>query len=173
MYNPRGERASNIIMRDVAEPRVVVEIVFMTRSFKSKPSTVHEAFGDETVIVNLDTGSYYSAQGTSSVIWRLVGNGALESNILRQLRSEFAGDRDEMERALGTFLDQLLEEALVTCVTVGEGGNTPGASENPAPDKVFSVPLLQKYTDMEEMLLLDPIHEVDEQGWPSTRKSPD
>ena len=36
----------------------------MIRSFKLKPSTVHERFGDETVILNLDSGSYYSAQGT-------------------------------------------------------------------------------------------------------------
>jgi hypothetical protein len=26
--------------------------------------------------------------------------------------------------------------------------------------------VLQKYTDMADLLLLDPIHEVDEQGWP-------
>jgi hypothetical protein len=25
---------------------------------------------------------------------------------------------------------------------------------------------LQKFTDMQELLLLDPIHEVDERGWP-------
>jgi hypothetical protein len=28
------------------------------------------------------------------------------------------------------------------------------------------VPLLRKYTDMRDLLLLDPIHDVDEQGWP-------
>jgi hypothetical protein len=30
---------------------------------------------------------------------------------------------------------------------------------------------LHKYTDMEELLLLDPIHDVDETGWPN--KSPE
>jgi hypothetical protein len=89
---------------------------------------------------------------------------------LRQVESEFAGNRDEIARAVGTFLDQLLEEALVTCDTVDGGRGAPGASVNLASGKIFSVPLLQKYTDMEEMLLLDPIHEVDEQGWPSSRK---
>jgi len=28
---------------------------------------------------------------------------------------------------------------------------------------------LQKYTDMEELLQLDPIHEVDKFGWPSAK----
>ena len=35
---------------------------------------------------------------------------------------------------------------------------------------IFQAPSLQKYTDMEEMLALDPIHEVDEEmGWPSAK----
>jgi hypothetical protein len=28
---------------------------------------------------------------------------------------------------------------------------------------------LNKYTDMQDLLLLDPIHEVDAAGWPSTK----
>jgi hypothetical protein len=30
----------------------------------------------------------------------------------------------------------------------------------------FVAPVLDKYTDMQELLLLDPIHEVDASGWP-------
>jgi hypothetical protein len=30
------------------------------------------------------------------------------------------------------------------------------------------VPVLNKYTDMQDLLLLDPIHEVDERGWPNS-----
>jgi hypothetical protein len=30
----------------------------------------------------------------------------------------------------------------------------------------FEKPGLQKYSDMQDLLLLDPIHEVDEMGWP-------
>jgi hypothetical protein len=145
----------------------------VTRSFKARPSVVHETFGDETVIVNLDTGSYYSAQGISSFIWRLVEGGALESDILRHIKSEFAGDSGEISRASRAFLDQLVEEALVICQTDGLLGDRLPGNEIYAPDKAFSVPTLQKYTDMEEMLLLDPIHEVDEQGWPSSRKTPE
>jgi hypothetical protein len=29
--------------------------------------------------------------------------------------------------------------------------------------------LFEKYTDMESLLLADPIHEVDEQGWPKLK----
>jgi len=36
----------------------------------------------------------------------------------------------------------------------------------------FSAPVLNAYTDMEELLLLDPIHDVDQAGWPMP-KAPD
>ena len=35
----------------------------------------------------------------------------------------------------------------------------------------FEAPALQVYTDMEDLLLLDPIHEVDEMGWPSAKQN--
>jgi hypothetical protein len=33
----------------------------------------------------------------------------------------------------------------------------------------FEAPVLQKYTDMQDLLLLDPIHDTDETGWPNIR----
>jgi len=31
----------------------------------------------------------------------------------------------------------------------------------------FTKPELHKFTDMQDLLLFDPIHEVDESGWPN------
>ncbi len=142
------------------------------RSFQPKPSIVHENFGDETVIVNLDTGSYYSAQGTSSVIWRLVGEAVSEFEILRRVKAGFLGESEVISSATARFLDQLVEEGLVVCEHVANDEAGSADSEVRDPKKEFSAPLLQKYTDLEEMLLLDPIHEVDDQGWPGNRRPP-
>ena len=43
----------------------------------------------------------------------------------------------------------------------------PGGPPASKPD--FQEPALQKYTDMEDLLLLDPIHEVDDTGWPNPK----
>ena len=147
----------------------------MIRSFKLKPSTVHERFGDETVILNLDLGSYYSAQGTGTVIWNLVSDGASEAAIQQHMRAEYAGSGDEIASATAKFLDQLVAELLVEPDNIvdGNGGQAPAIAGAANKANTFSLPLLQKYTDMEEMLLLDPIHEVDEHGWPSARRAPD
>ncbi|MBN2286366.1 MAG: hypothetical protein JXI43_07950, partial [Tissierellales bacterium] len=34
----------------------------------------------------------------------------------------------------------------------------------------FKKPVIDKFEDMQEMLLLDPIHEVNDQGWPHELK---
>jgi hypothetical protein len=70
---------------------------------------------------------------------------------------------------VSAFIDQLVAEALVDAEPAPEAGDDMTAASAAAPQE-FVEPLLQKYTDMEEMLLLDPIHEVDEHGWPSARK---
>jgi hypothetical protein len=143
----------------------------MNRSFNLKPSIVHEKFGDETVILNLESGCYYSAQDTSSVIWNLVSEGCSQADILRRLHSEYSGDDAEIVAGTAQFLDQLVAEGLVEARSAPDPDvahlNGVGTS-----DKAFSTPLLQKYTDMEEMLLLDPIHEVDDAGWPTARQAP-
>jgi hypothetical protein len=157
----------------------------MNRIFELKPSTVHERFGDETVILNLDSGSYYSAQGIASVIWALISDGCSESNVVQRIGAAFSGNADEVASAR-RFLDQLVEEGLVEGHAAADdssdaidGAQIDGVQVAEASAQVFSTaqpfskPVLQKYTDMEEMLLLDPIHEVDEHGWPSARRAPD
>ena len=141
----------------------------MSRSFKLKPTTAHETFGEETVIVNLDSGNYYSAQEPGSIIFSLVADGASEADILRRIKSEFSGNSEEISDSIAKFLDQLVEESLVEAEYVRDGNGEPAGDETGEPERVFSAPLLQKYTDMEEMLMLDPVHEVDELGWPSAR----
>lgn len=146
----------------------------MSRIFKLKSSTVHEKFGEETVILNLESGSYYSAQGTASLVWGLVADGASEAVILNSMKSEFSGDGEEIARSTTAFLDELIAEALVEAEAGSVDGEAPRANgASGEPGKAFSAPLLQRYTDMEELLQLDPIHEVDDLGWPHARKPAD
>jgi len=138
----------------------------MVRVFRPRSSTVHERFGEETVILNLESGCYYSVQATGNAIWELVCGGTSDAGIQRQVRQSYAGSSEAIVDATTAFLDQIVAEGLVDVTETAEAGDqaAPGPVES-APD--FVPPLLQKYTDMEEMLLLDPIHEVDEHGWPS------
>ncbi len=77
----------------------------------------------------------------------------------------------EYERAVGQFLDELKQEALIIPTTEplaqSRTGTTAELAGNTVWEKSFEAPILHKFTDMQELLLLDPIHEVDETGWPN------
>jgi hypothetical protein len=134
----------------------------MSRSFIPNPSVVHEQFGSESVVVNLDSGSYYSLDGSAGAIWRLVVAGASETQIVDRLGAA-------LESATRAFLEQLIAEAMVAPGSAGSAGIADLPAE-PPPD--LGLPLLTKFTDMQELLQLDPIHEVDDIGWPAARRIP-
>jgi hypothetical protein len=78
--------------------------------------------------------------------------------------SSFSGDAAYIESELGRFLGDLVTEGLL----VPAAGHAAPALGEPEPGRPkFTPPVLGKYTDMQELLLQDPVHEVDAAaGWP-------
>ena len=66
------------------------------------------------------------------------------------------------------FLESLKDEGVIE-----ETGSRPAPTHSPvlesAPPKLFSTPHFDIHNDMQDLLMLDPIHEVDESGWPSLK----
>ena len=132
---------------------------------------IHETFDDEIVIVNLETGSYYSLDHVGAAIWELLGQRATVPQIQANIAARYEGDRAELERAVKTFLDELIADSLVEYSDQAAASND-AIAQTKETHLVFQAPVLSKYTDMEELLLLDPIHEVDELGWPTAKSNP-
>ncbi|MGE0598732.1 MAG: hypothetical protein AB7J35_02765 [Dehalococcoidia bacterium] len=120
----------------------------------NKPDVVDESVDGEVLIVHLGTGAYYSSRGAGDVAWRLLAAGKTVTEV-----SDSHGIHPE---ALSLFVDQLVAEELVRPRTTA-----PGDVNGLAP--VPGEPTLEKYTDMQELLLLDPIHDVEEAGWPMAK----
>lgn len=136
----------------------------------NSPGVVCDVVADEVVFVNLESGAYYSTEGTGAEIWQLLVEGRTIQDSIRAIGTRYRGDVLEIERSVRALANQLLAESLVR-----EGrGDAPvqGAlAEDPPPDRpTFRGVVFQKYVDLEELLLLDPIHEVDESGWPHAKK---
>ena len=108
-----------------------------------------------------------SRQTTAAAIWTLASGGVFLDEIIAAVGRKFSGEPSEIRRETGIFLDLLVEEKLVV---PNLDGPTDAARTLPdGPIIAFVTPELQKYTDMEELLLIDPIHQVDEVGWPSMK----
>lgn len=124
----------------------------------NSPSVIHETIDDEVVIINLDKGHYYSLNGSGARIWTGLLSGAEPAEVA----ASFEGDTAVAETGVLELTTELEQEGLIVPVDgAGATGKLEGAVAMP-----FEPAKLQRYSDMEELLLLDPIHEVDEQGWP-------
>lgn len=138
---------------------------------------IHDTIDNETIAINQRTGRYYSLDGAAVVVWQALEHGAPVPAIVALLAARYDADRSELESAVMGFLDELrAEELVVDGVT---GGTSPAApasaiSSMSAGDGRPPFPglVLHQYTDMEVLLLADPIHEVDESGWPTPQPTP-
>jgi len=132
------------------------------------PKIVHEVFDDEVVIINLDTGTYYSVEGVAAEVWTRI-DGETVQDIVDDLSSRYGTPEQGVAPSVMRFLNELQTEGLIVPAETlsepaGEGRTTP-AQARPSNGQ-FQAPVLRKFDDMQELLLLDPIHDFDDAGWP-------
>jgi hypothetical protein len=137
----------------------------VTRYGISKPQIIREQFDEEVVIVDLDSGNYYSLSGAGGEVWSGLEKGASQAEIVARLHALYEAEETVIAAAIDSLLTELQSEDLISARSE-EGGLPYPAGDTPAARTAWEVPVLQKFTDMQALLLLDPIHEVDSAGWP-------
>jgi hypothetical protein len=107
-------------------------------------------------------------------IWNLIVQGLSKDNIVATMVLSYDAQKQVIAEAVNHLIKQLVEEKIIICETSDDGSESDRAVQEKTAESAkkssFEFPVLQKYTDMEDMLLLDPIHDVDETGWPNLQK---
>jgi hypothetical protein len=126
------------------------------------PDIVAEDFGGEIVVLNLATGRYFSLPGLSAGIWRDLVDGCPPAALI------------ELAAPAGPAMAGAVEAVAAGLVAEGllRPRSTPATGA--APTSVFAgtaeLPVMESYDDMADLILADPIHDVDENvGWPVKR----
>jgi hypothetical protein len=132
----------------------------------NSPQVISETVGGETIIVNLARGHYFSLQGTAVDVWQALERGEAVETIVAELeRCYDAGDGE-----ITAAVNKLLEDFLAAELIVADENGTPAAAaplREAAAERVpFVAPSFTAFTDMQDIILLDPVHEVDTRGWP-------
>lgn len=126
------------------------------------PHCSADDFDGEIVAINLETGIYYSVKDAAASVWHdLLAGHSVEALI------DVAQGNAELQAAIGRFADELLASGLMRPSTAARSSGQPAQiiSFQPA----MAAPVLESFGDMQDLLLLDPVHEVDEEmGWPSS-----
>jgi len=137
----------------------------------NSPKVAHEIFDDEVVIINFESGNYFSLEKVGVDIWDFLQSGATVSEIIEGVSQRYKSRRAIIESAVNQFLSELQQEEIIVADNTKEAENVKGTRARAeaglkAETSDFETPVLKKYSDMQELLLLDPIHEVDDGGWP-------
>lgn len=132
---------------------------------------IHETVAGETVIVNMDTGRYYSLNVCGSFVWNALAGGQSAAAVAGACALAASEDAASGAESVARFIDALVAEGLI------EPG-APDEADSPAAAALSALglgaetvepPAMEIFTDMERLLPLDPLHEVDERGWPYRR----
>lgn len=119
------------------------------------------------IVINSETGIYYGMNTLGSAILENIINGASTENILKALKA-LPNVPADMEAKLNAFVEELKAKELI--IEGGEGSVEANISADAVADG-FDL-TVDEYSDAQELLLADPIHEVKEDtGWTPEKDS--
>jgi Coenzyme PQQ synthesis protein D (PqqD) len=131
---------------------------------------ISETIDGEVIVIDVGTGSYFSLRGTGAEIWDALTRDSQVERIVDELAARYDAAREEIAASVISLLEELEREELV--IGADDGSRQIGdGSHEPAPTHAterspYQRPVLEKHTDMQDLILLDPVHDISAAGWP-------
>ena len=126
--------------------------------------------------MDLRSGNYFSIEKSGAILWEILAKTGDVDALLK--KSEELVDPEKLNQIqtdIKNFVNKLMEEGLIVEAESQDKSEITEQMLNSYKKVVTATDTLEvnKYSDMQEMLLLDPIHDVDDQGWPEPKKEND
>lgn len=134
----------------------------MTRYRANAPRFVDETVDGEALIMDMVTGTYYSCVGPSTVAWNLLKAGMAVDEVASSIAPAYAIGHADAERDLHAFVEELVREEMLVVDPHGQANGHAVDVES----GTYTPMKLERYTDLADLILLDPVHDVGDAGWP-------
>ncbi|WP_108880275.1 PqqD family peptide modification chaperone [Anderseniella sp. Alg231-50] len=126
----------------------------------------YEDFGGEMVAVNFETGKYYGLSGSALAIWQLLIRPHSIDELVLELQKRYLPGEHDIRQMVEGFVKILDDEKLLLEIEANEQI----AVANDAEMTPFEAPNLEVHSDLQELIMLDPVHDADpDHGWPVRR----
>jgi hypothetical protein len=135
----------------------------------ASPNIVFQEISGEAIILDLEKGYYYSLRYSGAPIWEaLVADKLTVPEAVERLLESYSSTKNVVGPAVEGLVSTLLKENLIIEDAVADAPKVKSKNIDPkAAKKTFGAPAFEKYTDMQQLLVMDPIHEIDPSaGWP-------
>jgi hypothetical protein len=76
-------------------------------------SVAWNAVGEDVVVLDLASSTYFSTNATGTVLWKLLASGASRSELVNALVARFAVDQETIEQDVDAFLSDLEQAQLL------------------------------------------------------------
>jgi hypothetical protein len=128
----------------------------------------HERLDGEVIAVNLLTGRYYSMSGAAADTFTAITSTGTQESALFLLEQAYDLPQDATHQ-IQQFLSRCIEAELIE-VRESTGGAAPKPA-SPLPDdhirSAWQQPQLEEYEDLQDLILVDPVHDTSALGWPN------
>jgi len=128
----------------------------------------HERLDGETIVISLSDGLYYSFSGSAADVWWLIQEGYTSAGMIEALAEVFQlPSTDLRELGIDKFINQALDRSLI------RRANRRVISRHPLPNDYqrgeWTPPSFTEFSDLKDLILVDPIHDTTALGWPMIR----
>ena len=122
----------------------------------------HETIEGETIVIDMREQTYFRLEGAAAAAWQVLAAGVSEERLLGHLKQSYPDQADDIAAALPGFLSDLRARDLIV-------DGTAEAAVLPAIEpRAYTGLVLHSFSDLEEILWVDPVHDVDDAtGWPT------
>lgn len=136
----------------------------MTQYRSNGPRFVDESVDGEALIMDMVTGTYYTCLGPATIAWDALKRGVAPGQVATAIAALYGVDAAGVERDLDEFVTELVQEELLVAWDAAPAGaavEVPPAAVTP-----YGPMRLERYTDLADLILLDPVQDVSGAGWP-------
>lgn len=131
------------------------------KAYAMNKKIVADDFGDETVLINVERGLYFSMQGSAVDIWKAFDTPQLRSLAVATLARDLSGSERE---SIDLVIQSMIDHGLLIEADAKSGSEAKIYSFSATS---YAAPVLGVFSDLAELIAIDPVHEVDQEaGWP-------
>lgn len=118
-------------------------------------NVVVQSIQNEVVLVNLESGIYYALNGSAAVIFSALDSGCSQDELINYISNLYAENAEPLKADIDQFVNQLLDESLLVA-----GSGTTCLDPKKFVQAPIMAPVLNKFEDLQELLLLDPVRDL-------------
>jgi hypothetical protein len=130
-----------------------MKFAYQRRFRLNEPAVVADVIDRETIIMNLESGDYYSLNDSGGELWVLLLAGLHRDELLATIAERYGTKASAGE--IDAFIGRLLEHRLILPTEQLDGAN--GVADHAlAMAGAWSTPEISVYADMKDLLAMDP-----------------